>query len=154
MRLSLCVLVVLCAVLVADTEANWVKDTFKEIQNKGKDFLKEKGVETLVDIIKQYGPGIIGRLGKRSADFPRPALSPEDKKELARGLVKQLDQACPRLFSSEGGMGRLTTNLMDTAFMESDANKDGSLDGKELDLFENTLDAVQHCLQLLRAQGK
>ncbi|XP_076471639.1 uncharacterized protein LOC143301317 [Babylonia areolata] len=154
MRLSLCVLVVLCAVLVANTEAGWVKDTFKKIRNKGKDLLKKKGVETVVDVIKKYGPGIIGRIGKRSADFPRPALSPEDKEELARGLVQQLDKACPQLFSSEGGMVRLTTNLMDTAFMESDANKDGSLDGKELDLFENTLDAVQHCLQMLRVQGK
>ncbi|KAL8561404.1 hypothetical protein ACOMHN_037301 [Nucella lapillus] len=148
MKLTLAVMLVLSVtVLAIPTEAGWVRRTLGKVGDATKSYVKTNGIKGVVDIVTKYGPGLV-RLGKRSANG---CGSPVD--QMARSLMAELELKCPTLF----GMGRqlgLTTGDISSIFQQTDGNKDKTLDNQELNVFENTIDAMQHCFDILKKTGK
>ncbi|XP_070212785.1 uncharacterized protein [Littorina saxatilis] len=128
------VLLIICAVLVPDCEGwrrrrrrRFWRSVGRFVGDVAKTALKPKATAVLV-----------GALGKRDADCG-PDLTPEE----TNAVVQQLEQTCPGL-GLDLTLG-LTSNVIDAAFAESDANTDGALAGDELDDFLTVIRAIDEC---------
>lgn len=150
--LSQALLLVVVTVLVTHTEAGWVKKTLNQVGKKvgtiTKDTLRRKAVESITDVVKRYGPMFLAHaMGKRSVKLPFLGII-SDKR--AQDVINALDLAC----TGFAGTKQLTPEDVQFAFGASDGDKDKNLSSEEFSLFENTVEAVQHCLELIKIKGK
>ncbi|XP_070178841.1 uncharacterized protein [Littorina saxatilis] len=130
MSKTLLVLLVICAMLVQDSEG-WRRRRRRRFWRRVGRFLGDVGRAVAVG-------AAVSLVGKRDADC-RPDLTQEE----SNAVVQQLEQSCPGL-GLDPSLG-LDRAYVEATFATSDANNDGALTEDELGDFLMVIEALHEC---------
>ncbi|KAK7099424.1 uncharacterized protein [Littorina saxatilis] len=151
MRKAVLILLVLSAVLVAETEARWFRRAFNSVKNtvtKAANTVASKvksWVEQHKANLRRIAEAIKNGRKKRSAGSA-------DADEIMTNLIAELELSCPSFGLSAGDT--IDEKLEDDAFDAADDNNDGCLNKEELTMYNDIIDTMEECIELENEKKK